>query len=320
MRYRLGVAVRVVGAPLRAYDSRRPHHAPHLSVSLAYLRDLLGYLAQHQIGLYRLPGQLAPYLTHPDLPQFHHQLEECAVELAAVGDLARHAQIRLTLHPAFYVQLNSTEPRLILAARRELSAAAALLDGLGVGSEGVIVVHVGRADNRTGRGVGTGRARFVAAFAELPAEVRSRLALENDDRAYGMDDLVWIHKRTGIRLVFDLLHHHCFNPTKLPLIEALTWALGSWPPGEQPKIHLSSPRTELRRSVRRGVEHLQLPLANQHSDFIHPFEAIDLIRRAQAAGLPPFDIMLEAKAHELALIRLRQHLARFAPDLAPHIY
>jgi UV DNA damage endonuclease len=99
------------------------------------------------------------------------------------------------------------------------------------------------------------------------------------------------------------------------MLEALALALGSWPPGEQPKIHFSSPRTELRRSVRQGAEHLQLPLPNQHSDFIHPFEFIDFLQHARAAGLPAFDIMLEAKAKELALVRLRQQLQRYAPEL-----
>lgn len=314
-RYRLGIPVKVVGAPLRAYDSRRWPQQPHLSVSLAYLRDLFGYLHQHNIGLYRLAGQLAPYLTHPDLPQFHRQLDECATELAALGDMARQYQLRLTLHPAFYVQLNSPDPAQVARAQTELSAAATLLDSMGLGSEAIIVVHVGSA---FGDPV-AGRARFVAAYDRLPATVRTRLALENDDRTYGISDLHWIHKRTGIRLVFDVLHHRCHNPTRQSLIEALRLALGSWPPGEQPKIHFSSPRTELRRSTRHGEPHLQLPLPNQHSDFIHPFEFIDFLQEARQSGLPCFDIMLEAKAKELALVRLRQQLARYAPDLAAFV-
>ena len=142
------------------------------------------------------------------------------------------------------------------------------------------------------------------------------MALENDDRTYEINDLYWIHKRTGIRLVLDVLHHRCLNPSRLPTTEALALALGSWPRDERPKIHFSSPRTELRRSVRQGALHLQLPLPNQHSDFIHPFEFIDFMQGAREAGLPPFDIMLEAKAKELALVRLRQQLARYAPELA----
>ena len=54
----------MVGAPLRAHDSRRWAQQPHLSVSLAYLRDILAYQEQAEIRLYRLSSNLAPYATH----------------------------------------------------------------------------------------------------------------------------------------------------------------------------------------------------------------------------------------------------------------
>ncbi len=313
--YRLGIPVKVVAAPLRAADTRRPSQQPHLSVSLAYLRDLLVYLDRHAIRFYRLAGNLAPYLTHPDLPQFHHQIEECATELAALGDLSRRLQMRLTLHPAFYVQLSSPDPDQLRRARQELDAATRLLDAMGLGREAVVVVHVGGAHGDPA----TARSRFARAYDTLAPGVRARLALENDDRAFGAADLLWIHKRTGVRLVLDVLHHRCHNPTGLELMDALAACLGSWPPGEQPKIHFSSPRTELRRTRRNGREQLQLPLPNQHSDFIHPFEFIDFLRAAGRAGLPSFDIMLEAKAKELALVRLRLQTAHYAPDLVARL-
>ena len=308
--YRLGVPVKVVAAPLRSHDSRRWQNAPHLSVSLAYLRDTLGYLHQHDIHFYRLAGQLAPYLTHPDLPQFHRQLEECATELAALGDLARQLQVRLTLHPAYYIQLNSPQPEQVARAGHELAMSARLLDALGLGREAVIVVHVGSAHGDAA----AGRARFVTAFERLPSWVRSRLALENDDRAYGLVDLEWIHKRTGVRLALDVLHHRCLDSVGISTVEALERALVTWPADEQPKIHFSSPRTELRRNARDGT--LRVPQPNQHSDFIHPWEFIDLLTAATARGLRPFDIMLEAKAKELAVIQLRRQLAVYAPELA----
>lgn len=311
--YRLGLPVKVLGAGLRPHDSRRWQNAPHLSVSLAYLRDLFAYLDQCNIRVYRLSGQLAPYSTHPQLPQFHHQIDECADELAATGELARHYGLRLTLHPAHYVQLNSHDPATVRRAIEELGMAARLLDALGLGAEACIVVHVGGAWGDTT----AGRARFVNTYAALPHAVAARLALEHDHRAYSFADALWIHRRTGIRLVLDTLHHRCLNPTGLPLEEALRLALETWPPGEQPKIHFSSPRTELRRLHRNGAWHLQLPLAHQHSDFIHPFEFIEFLAAAVRAGMRPFDIMLEAKAKEYAVLHLRNQVARFAPDLAP---
>lgn len=307
--YRLGFPVKVRGAALPSHDSRRWQNLPHLSVSLAYVRDILEYLHRHDIRCYRLAGQLAPYLTHPRLPQFHHQLHECRAELAATGDLARLYGIRLTLHPGFYVQLNSPHTAQCARATHELAAAAALLDEMGLDANSVIVVHVGGdyGDHAASR------ERFVRAFLELPTPVRGRLALENDDRLYDMADLLWIHRRTGIRLVFDVLHHACHNPAQLSVETALAAALESWPPGQRPKLHYSSPRTELRVLVRNGRPTLQMPLANQHSDFINPFEFARFLETATAVITRPFDIMLEAKAQDLALLRLRAQLAQYAP-------
>jgi UV DNA damage endonuclease len=59
------------------------------------------------------------------------------------------------------------------------------------------------------------------------------------------------------------------------------------------------------------------PRLGQHSDYVNPFEFVALL--AEARGLPPFDIMLEAKAADLALLRLREDLGRFAPELAAYV-
>lgn len=40
------------------------------------------------------------------------------------------------------------------------------------------------------------------------------------------------------------------------------------------------------------------------------------MRRLHADGAPAFDVMLEAKAKDLALRRLRSDLQRYAPDVA----
>ena len=313
--YRLGFPVKVIGAGLRSHDSRRWQNQPHLSVSLAYLRDIFEYLYGCDIHFYRLAGQLAPYLTHPGLPAFHRQIEECSTELAAVGDLARLYRLRLTLHLAHFVQMNSPDQAGVERSRRELALASQLLDAMGLGAEAVIVVHMG---GLYGDAAGS-RERFVRTFDGLPASVQARLALENDDRHFSLSDALWVHRRTGIRVVLDVLHHCCLNPTGHPLTNALALALATWPAGEQPKIHVSSPRTAMRQIVRGGQSYWQPPLPNQHSDFIDPFAFIDLVRAARSMGLRPFDIMLEAKGKDLALLRLREQIARFAPELVGYI-
>ncbi|MBI1295245.1 UV DNA damage repair endonuclease UvsE [bacterium] len=311
-RFRLGFPVKVIGAPnLPSHDSRRWHNNPHLSVSLAYLRDIFVYLGQRGIKFYRMAGQLAPYLTHPALPAFHRQLQECDLELAALGDLARQDGLRLTLHPGFFVQLNSPDESWVQRSVTELAASAELLARMGLSDESVIVVHVGGVHGD----VLAGRERFVRQVNLLPEAVKNRLVLEHDDRRYHLQDALWIYQRTGLRIVFDVLHHRCFDPVDMPLVDALRLALSTWPQTQRPKIHMSSPRTEVRTLVRHGGLILQPPLPNQHSDFINPFEVIDLLSHAMRLGLRPFDVMLEAKAKDVALLRLREQIKRFAPKL-----
>jgi len=310
-QYRLGFPVKVLGAPLRSHDSRRWQNRPHLSVSLAYVRDILAYLHQKDIHFYRLAGQLAPYATHPALPQFHNQIEACATELAETGDLARAYGIRLSMHPAHYVQLSSPDEERAARSRYELKFAARLLDAMGLGLEAILVVHVGGS---YGDGPAS-RERFVRSVLTLPNGVLQRLALEHDDRLFSFQDALWIHRRTGVRLILDTLHHRCLADDDMPVADALQMAIDTWPGDQRPKIHFSSPRTALRRLYRQGRPYYQTPLANQHSDFIHPFEFIDFLRAARRRSLRAFDIMLEAKAKDLALLQLRKQVARFAPDL-----
>lgn len=312
---RLGFPVKVLGEPLRSHDSRRWQNKPHLSVSLAYLRDIFDYLHRKQIRFYRLAGQLAPYVTHPSLPAFHRQIDECATDLAATGDLVRQNGIRVTMHPGHYVQLSAADEWLVHRAQTELAAAALLMDAMGLDLDAVMVVHVGGLYE----GAAIARERFVARLIALPEAIRRRLVLEHDDRRYSFEDVLWIHRRTGIPIVLDTLHLRCLNPERRTLAEALPTALATWPPNRRPKIHFSSSRTAL-RIIRTGLgERAQPPLPNQHSDFIDPFAFLDLVDLAQRLRVRPFDVMLEAKAKDLALLRLREQVAHFAPTLIDQV-
>ncbi|PMP82065.1 MAG: UV damage endonuclease UvsE, partial [Chloroflexus aggregans] len=63
---------------------------------------------------------------------------------------------------------------------------------------------------------------------------------------------------------------------------------------------------------RNGTTRVLPPRAGQHADFIVAQDALALL--AASRGLPPFDLMLEAKAGDLALLRLRHDLHRYAPE------
>jgi UV DNA damage endonuclease len=338
---RLGFPVKVMGRPdFKSNDTRRWQKGPHLKCSLEHVDRILDYLAKVKLDMYRLSSDLAPYATHPDMPQFHNMVAESDAELAAFGKKARELDIRLSFHPSQYVLLNAPDPELTKKSIWDLASQAEMLDRMGCGPEAVLVTHVGGVygDHQASR------ARWIEGWNQCPEHVRRRLVLENDDIRFSAADALWVHERTGVRLVFDYQHFWCLNPERLEMRATLEKFLGTWPDDVRPKIHFSSPRTEM-REVKRAITAKQRaaakagkgrakkgevtkapvkatarvktvllpPIWTGHADFTNPFEFATFMRMAE--GLE-FDVMMEGKSKDISLLKLRPDLLRYAPDVA----
>jgi UV DNA damage endonuclease len=304
---RLGFAVKVLGAGgLPSHDTRRWQSEPSLAVSLEHLSAILDYLDDHDIRMYRMATGLAPYASHPELTRFRDQPARHAEELARVGARARELDVRLSTHPGQYTVLNSEDPEIQRLATVELEVQAELMDGMGLGPEAVVVLHVGGAAG----GKEAAMDRFVRGFEMLSDAARARLVVENDDRTFALCDVVGLSRRIERPVVWDILHHHCHDPEDIADREALELALSTWPEGVRPKIHYSTPKTaveERKRKVGRRVERsLVLPQLRAHADVVDPIAFEQFVR--ETARELELDVMLEAKAKDLALLRLRAQL------------
>ena len=269
--HRLGFAVKVLGGGgLPSHDTRRWQSDPHLRHSLGHLGRVLDYLDESDIRMYRVATALAPYASHPELTQFHRQVEQCAEELAELGGVVRERDLRLSSHPGQYTVLNSEDMDVRAAAVAELEVQAALFDAMGLGDEAVVVLHVGGAAG----GKAAACDRFLAGVERLSERAAARLVLENDDRSFGVAEVVGLARRAGLRVVWDALHHRCHDPERLSDEEALELAFGTWPSGQTPKVHFSSPRLDVeerKRRVGRRVERsLVLPQLRAHADLVDP--------------------------------------------------
>jgi UV DNA damage endonuclease len=338
---RLGFPVKVMGRPgLKSNDTRRWQKGPHLKCSLEHVDRILDYLHAERLDMYRLSSDLAPYATHPDMPQFHAMVAESDAELRAFGAKARAYDIRLSFHPSQYVLLNAPDDALTAKSIWDLASQAEMLDRMGLDDEAVMVTHVGGVyDDHA-----ASRERWIRGWERCPEHVRRRLVLENDDIRFSCADVLWIHARTGVRLIFDYQHMWCLNPERLDMRETLERFLATWPAGVRPKIHFSSPRTEMRevkqkitpkqraaakagRAKARPGEVLKAPVKatariktvlrppiwTGHADFTNPFEFATFMRMAD--GLD-FDVMMEGKSKDVSLLKLRPDLLRYAPDVA----
>jgi UV DNA damage endonuclease len=310
--YRLGFAVKILGAGgLRTADTRRWQSGPHLSQSLEYLDAAFDHLNRLDVRVYRMSSSTVPYGTHPDLPEldYRRQIDTCADQLVALGAKATQLGLRLSTHPGQYTVLNAPDREVARKAALDVEQDALLLDALGQGPEGTVVIHVGGLYGDRAAALD----RWAAAYERLSERAQTRLAVEHDERMFNAADVLELHRRTGVRVVFDSHHHRCNPAAELAdPQEALGAAYATWREGTRPKVHVSSPRTELRTVGRGSAARAVPPLLDQHADFVTPWDALDVVEAAPG----PVDVMLEAKAKDLAVAWLRDQLQRVAPAVA----
>jgi UV DNA damage endonuclease len=291
--YRFGFAVRPVARP----ELRLPSNPAHLSIALAHLRDMLGYLKQIDVRFYRIPNLFS--MQH----SAEQQLADCRAELAHIAALAAGQGLRFSMHLDHDVSLAQADAVAAAGSLAWIECQARLLAALTDNDQchhAGLVIHFGAP-----AGDQAGMARFLARYRSLSPEARNHLILEHDHHL-SLGALLWLHHRCGIPLVFDMLHWRLHNPERLPLNLALGLALATWPAERRPEIHLSSQRTEAHLMPARAgqASRVLAPRPGQHADFINPADVRELL--AAARGLPAFDIMLEAKAGDLALLRIRR--------------
>jgi len=195
-----------------------------------------------------------------------------------------------------------------------------MLDRMELGPEAVMVIHVG---GHYGDRIAS-RERWARVWPTLPEPVRRRLVLEHDDIRFSAADVLWMHGQTGVRLIFDHQHFWRLNPEGLEMRATVAAMLATWPAGVRPKLHFSTSNNGMRELKRRDrktgklktgklTKAMAAPVWTGHADLCSPFEFAAFMRLA--AGLE-FDVMLESKVKDLALIRLRPDLLRCAPDVA----
>ena len=246
---RLGFAVKVLGGGgLPSHDARRWQSGPGLDVSLDALEAVLAYCDDRDIRMYRMATGLAPYASHPDLPQFRDAARPPR-RAPGRGRGSRPAP----RDPALLAPRPVHRPE--LRGRRGPAPGRRRARGPGRahGRDGPRARGRRRAPRRRrgGRhrgGAGPLRARRRAALRRGPRPARPRERrphLRPARRARAQ-------RRIGRPVVWDILHHHCHDPDRIPDREALELALATWPAGVRPKVHYSTPKTAMEEVKRAG--------------------------------------------------------------------
>ncbi|KAL0570605.1 hypothetical protein V5O48_011353 [Marasmius crinis-equi] len=200
------------------------------------LLTIIQWNEDNNIRLFRLSSEMFPFASHPI---YGYSLDYCADILAKAGELARKYGHRLTTHPGQFTQLGSPKPNVVEASVRELSYHSEMLDLMGVGPDGVMIIHGGGVyDDKEAT-----LERIKKNIIELlPAGPRARLVLENDELCYSAEDLLPLCEELDIPLIFDY-HHDSLKPSSIPPSEIIKRANAIFHRrGIRPKQHLSEPR------------------------------------------------------------------------------
>jgi len=272
----------------RTFLEKGIEYASSLSLqNVLDLKKILEWNVEHGINFFRLSSNVFPWASEYqlcDMPDYEAIWDACE----STGNYVKKHGIRITSHPGPFNKLASPKERVFENTKRDLEIHGELFDMLGLPRDhyAKINIHVGAAYGNKPVALDT----FVRNFERLPESITSRLTVENDDRQslYSTKELYeGLYHRTGIPIVFDY-HHHTFCTGGLTEKQALELAISTW--GKiKPVVHYSESRAEEKKDPKIR--------AHAHSDYVSgPVDdyGYDL------------DVMIEAKAKELALFGLQK--------------
>ena len=255
-------------------------------LSLLNSRDLceiVKWNVENGINFFRISSDIFPWASEyniEDLPQY----QRIKTVLSSCGNYARENGVRLTSHPGPFNVLVSPREHVVQNTITDLTNHGKVFDLLGLDRTpyNKINIHCNGVygDKKSALD------RFCKNFELLPESVQTRLTVENDDKAtmYSVKDLMYIHERIGIPIVFDY-HHHKFCTGDMTEQEALELAISTWPKGITPVVHYSESKA-----------------LHESNDKLKPQAHSDYINNLPNTYGNNVDIMVESKAKELSIL------------------
>jgi len=272
----------------RTFLERGISYASELGIqNVRDLIEIIKWNHQNDINFFRISSNMFPWASEyklSDMPHYHRIRNL----LIGAGNLAKKYNQRITAHPGPFNVLVSPNEKVVQNTITDLSIHGEVFDMMGLSRTpyNKLNIHCNGVygDKKSAMD------RFCKNFERLPHSVQSRLTVENDDKAsmYSVKDLMYIHERIGIPIVFDY-HHHKFNTGGLSEKDALELAMTTWPEDITPVVHYSESK-----SLHENNSKIK-PQA--HSDFIS-----DTIKTYGNN----VDVMVESKMKELSILQYRQ--------------
>ena len=247
------------------------------------LFEILKWNVANNIKLFRTSSDMFPWASEynlEDLPNYN----KISNILKGCGTYANDNGLRINSHPGPFNVLVSPNPKVVQNTIVDLELHGKVFDMMGLSQTPYNNINI-HCNGVYGDKI-SAMDRFCANFEKLSDSVRKRLTIENDDKAsmYSVSDLMYIHKKIGIPIVFDY-HHHQFCTGDLSEQQALELASTTWPKGVTPEVHYSESKA-----------------LHEENSKLKPQAHSDYIKQLPNLYGNVVDIMVEAKAKELAIL------------------
>jgi len=263
-------------------------------LSVKNCEDILPILKwnhHHNITHFRLSSDLFPHYTDSEVASYDIPFD-CIQALQQAGQFASTHNHRITMHPSQHNVVGTPRPRVFEMTVKDLSKHADVLDAMNVDANGILCVHGGGVyDDKEGT-----MRRWIEQFDDLPLKVKRRLAIENCEKNYSVEDCLYLANECKIPMILDTHHYACYNmfhpcEQQPELEELIPFVLDSWKT-RTPLFHISDPACVNSNSVG----------CCSHHDFIDsiPTALLEIPWLYDTC----IDIEVEAKAKEAAIFRL----------------
>lgn len=256
------------------------------------------------LRMMRIGSDIFPCYTHEIATQIYKEnlIENLLLKLGDIGEKIKKNDIRTSMHPGQFTMLVSRKDSTIQNSIKDIEYHAEIFRYMNINPKdqrNEINIHVGaKMDNF--------HEIFLMNFEKLSSDAKSWLSIENDEFSYGIYEISKL--KDHVKILLDI-HHHWIMYEKFidfndPVIDKIT---ESWR-GAVPELHYSLPKKEycgdlleleFHKCATKNKKKLR-----EHSDYCWH----ENTNKYVTDFLSKFDIMIEAKAKQLASHRFYEEI------------
>ena len=252
-----------------------------INLNLKDLIKILEYNISKGILLFRISSDIIPFGSHT-INNFNWN-KYFKDDLNKIENLIKTNSIRVSMHPGQYTVINSTNDKTVSKSIIDLNYHCLFLDSLNLDFSSKIILHIGGVYNDKAKAINN----FIYNYNHLSNNIKNRLVIENDEKNYGINDLLYISEKCSIPIIYDNLHYICYENSQSDNYSILNLIKHTWGKDDGAiKVHFSE-----QNKLKKKGSHSKTISCNKFLDYINSLKDLDI------------DIMTEVKDKDFSAIK-----------------